>query len=302
MEWKANFTLMKIHNDSSIHTYKIRRLSTDSAALSNSSKATVYDWYFLENNNAWTKYGDIDSTGNKSFTANLSSKDIESNFILNKKSLFKYKMANFEYELDFSKMIQRNISTGKEREVRRRPNGKLLFTYDNANLQYESDISKNTKKIHSEKEREVYIHPHKNSETRFDGLQLNKMENDDIPGYWRPMLETDSMVRVLLTPLQKEYVEVNKLLTDEVKNATVISIHGIQNPFLWRALKNKKDQLLLKYKDEHKLNMQKLFHGTKLENIEQICEQNFDWRLHGTKTGQLFGRGTYFSNRYLQLV
>ncbi|CAL4178900.1 unnamed protein product, partial [Meganyctiphanes norvegica] len=161
MELKANFKLMKIQNDSSIHTYKIRRLSTDSAAISNSSKATVYDWYFLDNNNAWAKYGYIDSTGNRMF---LTSNDTELNFILYEKSLFKYKIEEFEYELDFSKMIQRNISTGKEREVRRRPQGKFLLTYDNANLQYESDISKNNNRyIHFlKKESEVRIYPYTN--------------------------------------------------------------------------------------------------------------------------------------------
>ncbi|CAL4181223.1 unnamed protein product, partial [Meganyctiphanes norvegica] len=270
--WKVSLTSMTIQDDSNIHTYKIRRLSTASAAESNSTKATVYDWYFLNQYNIWTKYED---------EYNVTSNYIESNFLFSGKSLLKYKIANFEYELDFSKMIQRNISTGKEREVRRRPHRKLKRTKRN---------------ISSVKEKEGCVYPHKNVETASDELQLNIMETDSIPGDWHPMLKTDSMVRVSLTPEQTEYVEEEKLLTAEVDNVSVISIHRIQNPFLWRALQNKKKQLLTKYGSENKLNMQKLFHGTKSENIDQICEQNFDWRLHGTKTGQLYGRGTYFSN------
>ncbi|CAL4075810.1 unnamed protein product, partial [Meganyctiphanes norvegica] len=100
--WEANFKLMLIINDSHSQAYKIRRLSTHSSAISNSAKATVFEWYFVDKNNKWTKYGNTDSTGNINLTSNVSSNEIEKHFIINGKSLFKFKNADFEYELDFS--------------------------------------------------------------------------------------------------------------------------------------------------------------------------------------------------------
>lgn len=38
-----------------------------------------------------------------------------------------------------------------------------------------------------------------------------------------------------------------------------------------------------------------LYHGTKADNIEEICEYNFDWRLSGSNKGTLLGYGVYFS-------
>lgn len=38
-----------------------------------------------------------------------------------------------------------------------------------------------------------------------------------------------------------------------------------------------------------------LFHGTKAEYIDAICQQNFDWRIAGSSTGALYGEGSYFA-------
>jgi poly [ADP-ribose] polymerase 7/11/12/13 len=37
-----------------------------------------------------------------------------------------------------------------------------------------------------------------------------------------------------------------------------------------------------------------LFHGTKAANAKAICEQGFDCRISGSRTGAAFGKGTYF--------
>ena len=38
----------------------------------------------------------------------------------------------------------------------------------------------------------------------------------------------------------------------------------------------------------------KLFHGTGPEIVDNICKQNFDWRVHG-KNATLYGQGSYFA-------
>ena len=37
-----------------------------------------------------------------------------------------------------------------------------------------------------------------------------------------------------------------------------------------------------------------LFHGTGPNDVDKICKQNFDWRLHG-KNATMFGAGSYFA-------
>ena len=39
-----------------------------------------------------------------------------------------------------------------------------------------------------------------------------------------------------------------------------------------------------------------LFHGTSSNNIMSICERNFDWRLHGSANGSVYGQGVYFTS------
>ncbi len=38
-----------------------------------------------------------------------------------------------------------------------------------------------------------------------------------------------------------------------------------------------------------------LFHGTRAQYIDAICQQGFDWRLSGTTTGTMYGKGSYFA-------
>ena len=42
------------------------------------------------------------------------------------------------------------------------------------------------------------------------------------------------------------------------------------------------------------VNGRQLFHGISPENVEAICKQNFDWRLHG-KNATVYGEGSYFA-------
>ena len=39
-----------------------------------------------------------------------------------------------------------------------------------------------------------------------------------------------------------------------------------------------------------------LFHGTKSETVDAICQQGFDWRMCG-KHGTSYGKGSYFASK-----
>lgn len=38
-----------------------------------------------------------------------------------------------------------------------------------------------------------------------------------------------------------------------------------------------------------------LFHGTMKKHIKAICDSGFDFRLSGSATGTLYGKGSYFA-------
>ena len=40
-----------------------------------------------------------------------------------------------------------------------------------------------------------------------------------------------------------------------------------------------------------------LFHGTRSDSVEPICQQGFDFRLAGSAVGTLYGKGSYFASK-----
>ena len=47
--------------------------------------------------------------------------------------------------------------------------------------------------------------------------------------------------------------------------------------------------------NQQQVNEKKLFHGTSPENVEAICEDNFDPRIHKKNRRLMYGQGTYFA-------
>lgn len=97
-------------------------------------------------------------------------------------------------------------------------------------------------------------------------------------------------------PSTSEFVFIEKMIKNTLPMAN-LKIQRIQNDHLWNAYQNKKSQLLALYNDLSLVNEQYLFHGTKHSVIDQICCENLDWRLYGSNVGNVYGRGTYFSNK-----
>jgi hypothetical protein len=76
------------------------------------------------------------------------------------------------------------------------------------------------------------------------------------------------------------------------KRFKVVQIERIQNPYLLGCYLLKKSEMecMLGYVEERRV-----FHGTKKSNVHSICENNFNWRLHGDSTGNRYGKGVSFS-------
>uniref|UniRef100_A0A3Q0R173 WWE domain-containing protein n=1 Tax=Amphilophus citrinellus TaxID=61819 RepID=A0A3Q0R173_AMPCI len=85
----------------------VRRTPTHGIQL-NSTQA---QWQFLDINGAWTDYSKR--------KCSISSQEIEFQYQLNPSGTMKFSTSSFSYELSFSAMTQRNLSTGTTRAVRR---------------------------------------------------------------------------------------------------------------------------------------------------------------------------------------
>ncbi|CAL4096956.1 unnamed protein product [Meganyctiphanes norvegica] len=120
--WIVNFKTMTIVSENNqLKVYKLRRISTRSSAVSESSKATIWEWYFKDEEDNWIKYGSVDTHGNKALVCDVSSDDIEKHYLKDSSNPMEFVNFSYKYQLDFNSWKQHNLSTGKEREVRRRP-------------------------------------------------------------------------------------------------------------------------------------------------------------------------------------
>ncbi|XP_068231657.1 protein mono-ADP-ribosyltransferase PARP12-like [Palaemon carinicauda] len=94
-----------------------------------------------------------------------------------------------------------------------------------------------------------------------------------------------------------EFLLIKRLMNASMNQVCVLSVERIINPHQWKAYQNKKHQMKLSFHDNQSLiNEQYLFHGTKHRAVDEICKFNFDWRLHGSNVGNVYGHGVYFSN------
>lgn len=106
---------------------------------------------------------------------------------------------------------------------------------------------------------------------------------------WRAKLQDEAFKLVDVPCDSAAYTKIKELFQNTTqKHFQVNKIVEVQNPFLYGCYLLKKAEMESRYgciKEEY------LFHGTKIKNISSICDQNLDWRKHGSVTGNIFGRG-----------
>uniref|UniRef100_A0A8C6KXT3 Poly (ADP-ribose) polymerase family, member 12a n=1 Tax=Nothobranchius furzeri TaxID=105023 RepID=A0A8C6KXT3_NOTFU len=87
-----------------------------------------------------------------------------------------------------------------------------------------------------------------------------------------------------------------------MRQSKIKSIQRIQNPSLWKSFHCQKEQMQ-KTNGGKTVDERYLFHGTDERLVDEICDQNFDWRVCGSH-GTVYGKGSYFakdasySNKY----
>ncbi|XP_066956493.1 uncharacterized protein [Macrobrachium rosenbergii] len=118
--WTADFKTMKIVNSSKTISFQIRRLCTETVP-GKAIDAAVNVWYFLDKQQNWVEYGQVDSVGETNLVVSLASDAIEKEFLKDSSASIQFQNSKFTYTLDFKVMLQTNTHTQVTREVRRRP-------------------------------------------------------------------------------------------------------------------------------------------------------------------------------------
>ncbi|XP_037802440.1 protein mono-ADP-ribosyltransferase PARP12-like isoform X2 [Penaeus monodon] len=114
----ADFEDMQITSPGLRTPLQLRRIALEQGS---SDAEKLFLWYFLDGNNKWVQYGEVDTTKRTFLKSSITSEDIEKHYIQNPQKLMTFKNDLFTYELDFVQMKQENQSTNVVRDVRRRP-------------------------------------------------------------------------------------------------------------------------------------------------------------------------------------
>ncbi|XP_051247957.1 protein mono-ADP-ribosyltransferase PARP11 [Dicentrarchus labrax] len=114
------------------------------------------------------------------------------------------------------------------------------------------------------------------------------------PVFWEHVDPTCPYQLIPLNELTPEYQTVaDYVKNDGLLDKSIISISRIQNMDLWELYCRKKKQLM-RIQGVRDIQERRLFHGTEIQNVENICKYNFDLRLAG-QHGHIYGKGIYFA-------
>ncbi|XP_062374199.1 protein mono-ADP-ribosyltransferase PARP12-like isoform X2 [Sardina pilchardus] len=113
-----------------------------------------------------------------------------------------------------------------------------------------------------------------------------------LPDYWNPdVLPPLGHAIIELDAASSEYSKVLNIFNRTMSGYDILSIKRIQNLALWKFFNEQADHM--RKKNGGNANEQILFHGTDSNHSDAVCQENFDWQIHGT--GTAYGQGSYFT-------
>ncbi|TSK38457.1 Poly [ADP-ribose] polymerase 12 [Bagarius yarrelli] len=248
----VDFSLMKCGEK------KVRRLSTASSVSRppHFILTTEWLWYWKNDQGQWIEYGLGED--NKCLTP-ITSKALE-NACISEITEIPFSLGGNDYVLSTIGMHQQNQKYKTIREVRRRPR---FVSAQDAIRKSKSDASETT-----------------------------NASSEEVPAYWdKAALPSFSYALVELSGSEPDYKGIITSFQRTMPLSTIHSVNRVQNPMLWRVFQWQKEQMKEKNNGKDILE-HLLFHGTDKSKIEDICEQNFDWRICGVH-GSMYGKGMY---------
>ncbi|KAK3583828.1 hypothetical protein CHS0354_022873 [Potamilus streckersoni] len=242
----------------------VRRLSTRSYAegtkpSSEDSFRTQWRWFFTDDFGRWGLLEPefLQFTLEQKFTSKCQDT-----------YLFCRNNYRFKYRIDFKSMEQKNMETGRDRKIMRRP----LF------VSAEDVESKN--------------YPEKISTPTGVAMPL--------PKDWVPWDQAHDFELVELKQDSDELKRVERLFfsTLQPQELHISYIYRVQNMKLWRAYDEQKQSMKISLEragQTKEVDERSLFHGTdSLNTVRGICTNSFDFRVCG-KHGTVYGKGAYFA-------
>ncbi|KAK5848975.1 hypothetical protein PBY51_008653 [Eleginops maclovinus] len=262
-KYSLDFSVMKLNS------YKygdVRRLTNSDSLMVNPffpSKWKIY-WF---NCFIWKEYSQALS-------------NVLLNAMSEKKPECTFFIGSWKYKMDFTTMVQTNVTTGCSIEVRLRP----VYHSPNSMQPYLKTG------IQSEPAEPVSDPP--GADLSVDPL---KEFSSWYPPVWSLVSEQDfSLVELPAgTPayrsIQNFFYE-----TQPETEVDILSIQQVENLLHWDKYQRQKAHMQKHQADSTEPLERHLFHGTRKEAAEEICHNNFDPRIAG-QNGASNGHGSYFS-------
>ncbi|XP_046551754.1 uncharacterized protein LOC124261477 [Haliotis rubra] len=243
---------------SSVNKFSFQRLSTRSYAEAGSDPIVLYTqwvWYWKDNNDKWS-----------SFVPPELQLTLETKYLAGQNTYF-YTIADQEYRLDFTSLVQVNRKYLTRRPVQRRP----MFVYlDDARSRQQTCSS-------------LLMSPAAVTPT-------------DVPSNWAPLDRYQDSEKVELDASSDEFTTVMSSIykTLSAERCQVQRLYRLQNALLWHNFLSMRKTLQMSHSTES-IDQRQLFHGTDtLDVVNNICINNFDFRVSG-KNATVYGKGAYFA-------
>ncbi|XP_057317079.1 uncharacterized protein LOC130662274 [Hydractinia symbiolongicarpus] len=225
-----------------------------------SSVQTAAEEAFISTEWKWYWLGDLKQW--EEYKCNVTSDVIEKKYLKLKKRYY-FSTKQFRYKISFRSMTQKNLDERykTKRVVLRRP------------------VYKEAESIRSYSPK-LYLSFRK--KLAFSALYRT-------PSHWPDNFKPGQRIPLQDDAIHKK-IEDSFILT--MPTYEVISIEEICHSAHFAKFQIKKDEFSKRLTE---INEMTLYHGTSHTVIDQICVQNFDWRVSG-KNATCFGQGSYFSN------
>ncbi|KAK3591055.1 hypothetical protein CHS0354_026069 [Potamilus streckersoni] len=242
----------------------VRRLSTVSYTKGYKPSAedsfkTQWRWFYTDDLGNWLLY-----------EPELLQFTLEQKFTRKCQDTFLFCRGNyqFKYRIDFRRMVQINMETGRERKLLRRP---LFMSAENV---------------------ESKLYPTK--------IVITNGVDVPLPKAWVPwdLAHAFELVELKRKSAEFKKVEQSFFKTLPPQEFNINYICRVQNMELWMSYDGQKKKMKISLErsgQTKEVDERNLFHGTESLNIVQgICTNGFDFRLCG-KHGTMYGKGAYFA-------
>uniref|UniRef100_A0A3B4ZTK8 TCDD-inducible poly [ADP-ribose] polymerase-like n=1 Tax=Stegastes partitus TaxID=144197 RepID=A0A3B4ZTK8_9TELE len=184
------------------------------------------------------------------------------------------------YKVDFTAMLQTNIRTGFQRDVRYRP---VYRSPDHMQPHLQTGIqSDSTQPIRDPPDANFNVDPLEEFSSWY-------------PPVWRQASEQDCSI-VDVPAGTRAYKSIQNLFYESMSETAVdvIGIQQVQNVLHWDKYQRQKAHMQKHHTNSEEPLERHLFHGTTSEASEGICYNNFDPRMAGVN-GTAYGFGSYFA-------